>query len=643
MVSRLHPTATCQLLEKGFLDQNGSFDFSEKQVSQEKGRHLVMSMEIPVEGFEEPVLIYLKLFPDLPMVDIAATELATLLVGPHLPWVELVKIQDASQKSIPALICEGVRGEMPSRKDFQSTDSDNNEDTKKLDLEEYSKCVIIGMILNPEDGKDSNFIFRKSKASPKLGPGDSIKDDVCFGLISVDNDRSFYPSLMKNGVGEIFPQVKDISFLFDEMNQKIFPTVCESFLMLDPRLILENWLKILEKYERSKNILFSEKEQQELFPGHLSFGFSLFSRRYIAVVPESFLKFFLPKKTMETLFWKLFKIKSQLLDFPDSTHLDLLKTAEPYLSTFYEKLLDLEKISPIDRFQIGFGKFYGVSASEYEKKIAKKGETLKTNQSGFHTLVAKHGAAVSETEMEECMDLKVHKNMLLMASEKHLQLHELLKKNEVEILDEWTTSSTILIQELLLSLDLSTISEHSQVALFNLLVTNKNHLFQMLCFKNSTIIDLPLLAKILQAQTVLYTLTLSNCLKLNQPGIFDQIYKSSSNLVELQLEGFELDKLKFCESTWFNFQHSGLKSVLLKNCKIPEISADLPKLTRFQMINCAIPTHFKIWQDMNREKYIEDELMVFNLLYVCARPNNNRKLISVYSTEKISIYEQVPQ
>jgi hypothetical protein len=91
-------------------------------------------------------------------------------------------------------------------------------------------------------------------------------------------------------------------------------------------------------------------------------------------------KFILNFKTVETLFWKFLKIKMKFFDFPDSTHLDLLKEIEPYLSTFYEKLLNLETLS-LNRFQIGFGKFYGV---EFEMKIAKRSEYLQTVQSGYH-------------------------------------------------------------------------------------------------------------------------------------------------------------------------------------------------------------------------------------------------------------------
>jgi hypothetical protein len=127
---------------------------------------------------------------------------------------------------------------------------------------------------------------------------------------------------------EITPQVKDISLLFDEMNDTVFPTVKEAFLMLDPLQLLQTFLQILKNHDNSKNLLFNNKEQDQFFPGN---SFSLFNILR-GVAKESFLKFYLPKDTMEILFWKFLKIKKRLSNFPTTTHLDLFKEAEPYLA-----------------------------------------------------------------------------------------------------------------------------------------------------------------------------------------------------------------------------------------------------------------------------------------------------------------------
>jgi hypothetical protein len=89
----------------------------------------------------------------------------------------------------------------------------------KVGSRRISKRVLVGLILNQEDGKDSNFILKPINALSRAGAlltGTATESgESSFELVSVDNDRSFYPSLLKNGAGEIFPQVKDISFLFE--------------------------------------------------------------------------------------------------------------------------------------------------------------------------------------------------------------------------------------------------------------------------------------------------------------------------------------------------------------------------------------------------------------------------------------------
>jgi hypothetical protein len=198
------------------VDKNGNFDFSETQISKERGRHLVMSVEITVEENREPVLVFLKIFPDMPMMDIAATELATLLVGPQLPWVELVRIHDAS-KTFPAIFCEGIKGEIITYKDFDP--SQIARPAKKLDLEGYSNRVIVGLMLNQEDGKNSNFILKQRNKILEPNRRRAVTNESCYELVSVDNDRSFYSSMTVNDVGDIVPQVKDISFLFNEIRE----------------------------------------------------------------------------------------------------------------------------------------------------------------------------------------------------------------------------------------------------------------------------------------------------------------------------------------------------------------------------------------------------------------------------------------
>jgi hypothetical protein len=89
--------------------------------------------------------------------------------------------------------------------------------------------------LNQEDAKPSNFVCMPYSKIP----GNYIP-------VSVDNDRSFYQAFqvdVENGI--LTPQVKDITFCFDEMNLSISPLAREYFLALDPHDFLSKWLHAL--------------------------------------------------------------------------------------------------------------------------------------------------------------------------------------------------------------------------------------------------------------------------------------------------------------------------------------------------------------------------------------------------------------
>jgi hypothetical protein len=399
--------------------------------------------------------------------------------------------------------------------------------------------------------------------------------------------------------------------------------------MLDPFHVLENWLNILERSEHNKNILFSEKDQTEFSPGSFSLSQSL-SQNFSTVVKESFLKFFLPDKTIETLFWKFLRIKRKFMDFYNTSHLDLLKEVEPHLSEYYEQLLGLEEVSPLDRFLAGFGKLYDVSHTKLSKKS--KGKHVELQTTTLHTLITKFQTAKFNKGTRNSTDIKFHKRLLVMASERQQQflfLSSTLNKETKQLNLEWLGLSPLIIQDFLLDLDFSRISQKTQLALFTLLATNMLHSFQILSFKNAKFLDLPTLVKILGSQHILYNLILINCSQLNQPGLMDQIVKTSPNLLEVWLEGFKSSSLTFLSDSFWNFVYEPqLEHVTLKNCEINQICANLPKLIKFQMLNCATPTQLKIWADMDQDKYkilrTHNELLFIDLFYHRLEPSNTK-------------------
>jgi hypothetical protein len=594
----LHPTAVLQLSKKGFLDTKGNFVFSDTQLAKEKGRHLVMSMEIPVDDNGPLTLVFLKICPDLPMVDIAATELSALLVGPQLPWIELVKIHDADN-FYPAIFCQGIRGNMISDVEIQT-----------LDPESYSKRVFIGIFLNQEDGKDSNFIAKQNE--------ESSKQNACFELVSVDNDRSFFPSLIHDESGEIFPQVKDISFLFDDMKTIVFSTVKESFLLLEPYRLLQNFLKILEDHEKAKNILFDRKDQEKFYPGK-PFSFSDFKKlKENPISKECFLKFYLPENTIDIIFCKFLRIRNHLLNFQKTNHLDLLKVAEPYLARLYENLLGVEGTA-VKRFQLGFGKFYGVNNNTSE---------FQTMKSIYHTLMAKHGSSVFEKDLKDCTSIKFHKTSLDIAFGKKSQLYGLISTLETG-LDlknfNFQDLSDSLLEELLLNLDFSLICESVQIYIFWILQA-RQYASETLCFKNSPILTLNTLVKILKSFPSLCILILMNCSQLNQSDLISQICKSSPNLLEIRLENFQKESLKFHTNSFLRevrFKESKLNKVILKKCTISEIIVNSPNLIKIEMLYCHGLNNIKTWSGMKNN--LEFILQKSNKIVLDLDPKQNSR------------------
>jgi hypothetical protein len=339
IVTRLHPSAVKQLQKKGFLSENGELDLSQAQVNQEKGRHLVMHVTLSENS--ENFTIYIKIFPEMPVLELAVTEFAVHLVGPMLPWICLVKLF-VGKKTFPAIISEGIPGNLIS-----------GNHPPYLDPHFFSLRVLLAALINQEDAKPSNIICARSPKNPKN-----------FNLVSIDNDRSFYPALhVDEKKRSVAPLVKDITFCFDEMNSAISPLAREIFLTLEPYLFLANWLNSMNfEMLGIDTMLFSKEEIEAYFPeSGIHQQFSRFGRFFsqIAVPEESLISLMFPSNLIKNLYTKMMKLRNFLLKNPKSTHMGLLTVAEPHLSKYYLQMLKIPG-NAHTRFLSGFGHFYGL-------------------------------------------------------------------------------------------------------------------------------------------------------------------------------------------------------------------------------------------------------------------------------------------
>jgi hypothetical protein len=215
---------------------------------------------------------------------------------------------------------------------------------------------------------------------------------------------------------------------------------------------------------------------------------------------------------------------------------------------------NIGKNSVVNKFQLAFGKYYGVTAdpSDISLPAFEKSKTLETVvefqmiKSGFHTLVTKqHGSAsVFDENYQNCSNIKFHE-ITLVALENKKHLHELiskLKENLDLITIDFQNLTDLLIQELLLNLDFHQLQKSVQFTLFQALQAKK-YSCQVLCFKNSEFLNLKTLLRILKCFQSLCTLILVDCPLLNQPFLVDKICQTVPNLLEIRLEKIKLKHL----------------------------------------------------------------------------------------------------
>ena len=128
-------------------------------------------------------------------------------------------------------------------------------------------------------------------------------------LISIDNDRSFYPGLvLDESKKQLIPQVKDITFCFNEMQHPIDLKVREAFLALDAYGLLSFWLMLAQRISHNLSALFTDQEIKTYFPkSGIAQSVANVGRffTHISVPEESILSLMLREGIVETLYTKI--------------------------------------------------------------------------------------------------------------------------------------------------------------------------------------------------------------------------------------------------------------------------------------------------------------------------------------------------
>ncbi|MBA3536667.1 MAG: hypothetical protein H0T84_08675, partial [Tatlockia sp.] len=242
---------------------------------------------------------------------------------------------------------------------------------KVINPRRFHQRVLLSLLLNQEDAKPSNFIVHED-------------EDKLLELICVDNDHSFFRAIAEEE-GRLVPLVKDISFCFAMMQEKIDPVVAAEILHFDVYALLSLWLNQVEKISKATEKLFSMTEMEKFFPKN---GQVRLQQEFIKqinsqhTINETILPITFSEHTLANLYVKLTRLKCYLKEHPEATLLDLLSCAEPYLAKYYHNLI-LTFPNIIERFQNGFSQLYG-------EKLEKSG-AHQTKKTTFATLQTLHG------------------------------------------------------------------------------------------------------------------------------------------------------------------------------------------------------------------------------------------------------------
>ena len=267
--------------------------------------------------------LYFKKNPEFPLFEYAATSLMQLLGLRDTPQSEIFLFSikqkqtffQSTIKVIPILVNQAILGTVL----FEAFKKDPY-CLNGLDEVHTARLILASMLINPEDGKDDNFILVEN---PKRLI--SIDNDHCFLPSSTTNSTSFNKTVYRN------LQTKTIVYCLDEMTKPLPKEVYEQFKNIDVDMILSVWLQHLSRVEQIHLPEFVPNSiRNELKKEGVIIQF-IFSSRFIQ---DIYLKF---------------KNLQQLLT-PSITPIELLRHLEPYLWKKYSEALK-ERPTPKERFE----------------------------------------------------------------------------------------------------------------------------------------------------------------------------------------------------------------------------------------------------------------------------------------------------
>lgn len=461
-----------------------------------------------------PIRIHLKKDPEMPGMEYLVNSLARLFVGGIMPEIEWAQI--------------ALRGEPPYNVLFSQTVLDaeplgvmlrcNAVNPLRIDAENFSRVVLAFILMNPEDGKEDNYLLQTVE---------DCQGQVYQQLISVDNDRYFVPPFVLTGYlsQTLTLLVKNIVYCFDQMNEAVHPDVIKEILAIDPFALLSKWIQTLKQREAECHFLIANKTNSM----------------------ENTLQ--LPQGLISNLHLRFVRIQEQLACQPKITHLSLLKVIEPLLGYHYEKELKEVEKSPLARFENLTHQLYDrnrqsiVRTGTFYLSLVQQLPTWdQWKQQRYQPIEAAGLELMQLDKTLRTFQKKITASIesLQRVSQSFSALSNVLKAtilmgNQSQLIDSFQLASSLETAEQYRysPIDFSKLSDSHQHALLQLMLGKwfdgrgwKSHTsiaYRQLLLKDSSALNNELLIKLLENSPELLVLDISRCFKLTSDGYFNNL------------------------------------------------------------------------------------------------------------------------
>ena len=254
----------------------------------------------PIDGYN----LHIKQNPDHPCMEYAIGSLMHRLFGHPMPAIELARITHGG-KSYPALISQTISG--------KTLDKVSPKHLKTLNKRIFTEQLIGHVLTLPGDAWPRNYI--------------------CGGghLTCVDREVSLVEPIVSGYLGKTV-QFTSVLFCLDVLDT-LDTDALEAFRVINPEILLHNWLQDLIVYEKQCCALFPDAGENK----------TLLEKNPDDAFTPALL---LPQGTIARLYQQILSLQSLFRDKPSPTPYDLL---EHMLGNFDRAKLTSSQIGPYIR------------------------------------------------------------------------------------------------------------------------------------------------------------------------------------------------------------------------------------------------------------------------------------------------------